>query len=102
MIILYYREYIESIFNTEGMAVKHIYKPLGCVVAIDKDHIGWSLCGNGDHFSYKMAKTIAFGRAYVEDKARKERIKARLPYELQGLYELAQKKIELQNPNADG
>ena len=38
-------------------------KKIGCVVALDKWRIGWSLCSKKDVFNKKMARTIAMGRA---------------------------------------
>jgi hypothetical protein len=36
--------------------------PVGVVIAQSPSNIGWSLCAVNDHFSYKLARTIAMGR----------------------------------------
>lgn len=38
-------------------------KPIGCVVGLSADRIGWSLCCKKDVFNKKMARMIAMGRA---------------------------------------
>ena len=38
-------------------------KPTGVIVAINKDHIGWSLCNSKDNFNRNLGKDIAIGRA---------------------------------------
>jgi len=42
--------------------------PVGCIVATDENHIGWSLCNlsHGDIFSKEIAKEIAISRAYLQ------------------------------------
>ena len=42
-------------------------QPFGCVVAIDKDNIGVSICNPKDRFVKKFAREIAFGRALVRN-----------------------------------
>jgi len=37
--------------------------PIGCVLATDKGHVGWSMCHEKDQFSKSRAKVIARGRA---------------------------------------
>lgn len=37
--------------------------PIGCVVALDKNHIGWSLCNPKDKWNKKLGLEIAKGRA---------------------------------------
>jgi len=37
--------------------------PIGCVVALDKNHIGWSLCNPKDKWNRKRGLEIATGRA---------------------------------------
>ena len=59
-IIRYYRE--------EG-------KPRGCLIAVGKNKIGWSLCHKNDVFNKEMARKIARGRAM-------KGTKSRLPWEL--------------------
>lgn len=41
----------------------HDRTPIGTIVAVDKDHIGMSLCNPKDRFSKKIGTTIAKGRA---------------------------------------
>jgi len=41
--------------------------PYGCVVGIDQDHIGYSLCAPCDRFEKVRARKIAGGRASVEN-----------------------------------
>ena len=36
---------------------------VGCVLAVDKDQIGWSMCNKRDRFSKDRAIKIAIGRA---------------------------------------
>jgi hypothetical protein len=38
-------------------------KKIGCVVALSKDQIGWSLCNDDDRFDKNIAKSIAMLRA---------------------------------------
>lgn len=38
-------------------------KPIGCVIGISADKIGWSLCCKKDTFNKEMARLIAIGRA---------------------------------------
>ena len=38
-------------------------KPIGCVVAIDKDKLGWSLCNRRDKWNRKVAVELAKKRA---------------------------------------
>jgi hypothetical protein len=47
---------IEYVRDEEGI-------PFGCVVAIDKDRIGWSICHTKDKFDKTRGKEIAFERA---------------------------------------
>lgn len=65
-------------------------RPKGCVVAIDAGKVGWSFCHNGDVFSKKMAREIAFGRAFKPRFANMEfadkHIQTGVPVELQELY----------------
>ncbi len=59
------------------MLIRHVYfqkKPIGTVVALDKDKIGWSQCCPLDHFNKKRGIEIAKGRAikgYTKSKPRK-------------------------------
>lgn len=50
-----------------GMTIRYLRdkssKPIGCVVAIEDNRMGWSLCCKKDVFTKKMARKIAFGRA---------------------------------------
>lgn len=54
-------------------------KPRGCLVAIGKDKIGWSLCHRNDGFTKELARKIAKGRAV-------KGTKQVLPWELADLY----------------
>ncbi|KKL78816.1 hypothetical protein LCGC14_2021010, partial [marine sediment metagenome] len=48
------------------MLIRHVYfqkKPIGTVVALDKDKIGWSQCCPLDHFNKKRGINITKGRA---------------------------------------
>lgn len=38
--------------------------PIGCIVAVGRDKIGWSRCDARDQFNKKTAKNIAIERAY--------------------------------------
>jgi hypothetical protein len=44
-------------------------RPIGCVAAVDKDKIGWSLCSEKDTFNKELARKIAIGRALKPEKA---------------------------------
>ncbi len=52
------------------MIVKYIRneknEPYGCMVAVGKNRIGWSLCNNKDTFSKELGKMIATERAKRE------------------------------------
>lgn len=41
-------------------------EPYGCLVALDKNKIGWSLCNPRDIFSKELGKKIAIERAKIE------------------------------------
>jgi len=85
-IIRYYRECIGTIETKKDdgtFEVKNLMAPRGCVVAIGREKIGWSLCNPRDNFSYKKAKKIAFGRA---EKAPQRPNISKLPWELADLY----------------
>lgn len=50
------------------MLVRHIRSawdrsPVATIVAVDRDHIGISVCCGRDHFSKKIGREIAAGRA---------------------------------------
>lgn len=47
---------------TSGVA-RERGRPFGAIVAIDKDHIGWSLCHRYDSWNREQAVKIAAGRA---------------------------------------
>lgn len=64
---------MEKLPNGDRVLIKYVrkydvktgnYIPIGCVVAINKNKFGWSLCGKKDLFVKKMAKKIAINRAY--------------------------------------
>lgn len=38
-------------------------KPIGCVVAVDRGKIGWSVCHTKDNFNKEMGRKIALDRA---------------------------------------
>jgi hypothetical protein len=44
-------------------------RPIGCIAAVDRDKIGWSLCSEKDTFSKDLARRIAIGRAMKPDRA---------------------------------
>jgi hypothetical protein len=48
---------------TSEVANKERGRPFGAIVAIDKDHIGWSLCHRYDSWDREKAVKIAAGRA---------------------------------------
>lgn len=54
------------------MLVKYVRdedrNPVGCIVSLDKNLLGWSLCSPQDKFSKKIAKKIAIGRALKSTK----------------------------------
>ncbi len=43
--------------------VKEKGKPIGCVIGLAANQVGWSLCCKKDIFNKQMARTIAKGRA---------------------------------------
>lgn len=64
----------EKSFLDELMGYKGI--PKGVMVALDKDHIGYSLCNPKDRWNKKLGLTIAKNRAEkgidIEDLSKKE------------------------------
>lgn len=56
MLVEYIREAVPFDHYTKGT-------PIGCVVAIDKDHIGWCLAHSKKKFNRKLALEVATGRA---------------------------------------
>ena len=56
------------------MLVKYLRdgnRPIGCIVAVDRDHVGFSLCNDRDHFNRIRAKEIAERRALMGVDARR-------------------------------
>lgn len=46
-------------------------KPIGVIVALDKDHIGWSLLNPRDQWNKTLGKYIAIARAKMKDEKKK-------------------------------
>ena len=42
----------------------HKKRPVGVVVATDKDRVGWSLCSKHDEWKKEVGKAIAIGRTF--------------------------------------
>lgn len=65
--------------KVENIVIKYVRdnnrKPIGVVVAIDSNKIGWSMCHKDDRWNKDMGKTIAINRAWeglsLEDNIKK-------------------------------
>jgi hypothetical protein len=65
LFIKYLRYPIQQIIKdakTGEVEMYTFHHPVGMVIAQSPSNIGWSLCAVNDHFSYKLARTIAMGR----------------------------------------
>ena len=62
-------------------------RPIGVIVALSPDKIGWSRCDTRDHFSKRIGKDIAMDRAVKVDKGI-------LPKRLQKDYEWMLEKVK--------
>ena len=60
MLIRYVREFPK--FDESGKIVSR-GNPIGCVVALDADHIGYTICNPCDPFKKEYARNLAAGRA---------------------------------------
>lgn len=64
MLVQYVYDYFSGIINPQDGSWRPIGKPVGCVVAVDKDKIGYSICSPKEKkFDKKLAREIAMSRA---------------------------------------
>lgn len=64
MFVRYLRQFPK--FNKEGQLIGR-GEPIGCLVAIDKNHIGYSFCCPKDTFDREHARSLAAVRAILGD-----------------------------------
>ena len=53
----------EKTFKHHIVYIRDNQIPIGCIISIDENHIGWSLCNPKDTFNKNRAKQIAYNRA---------------------------------------
>jgi hypothetical protein len=61
-LVRYLREF--PVVSKDGKIVGR-GRPIGCVAAIDENHIGYTVCNDADNFNREHARNLAIGRAFT-------------------------------------